>query len=376
MKKKSVGDVFMRKFISSLIFVSIFVLLAFGSYKLSFHYYMNYGNLEATESLTKYFQDLNADGLAENVSKNLILGVDAESEKVNRIVIEIVNKDAKSINYITVPSNMEYTMSYELYKKLATVNNEIPQIIRLNQVHKYFKAENLCQCIQLLLEDALDIKMSYYTKINMEVYKEMFAMDKTNGIQKWTTSYENEMIALKSKEEYEVFFDKYYDKVSTNLARKDKDLYIDTYLECVPEMVFYSIVCGEKMDSSFVVAVEETNSMLNKIINSQGGENSQYVDDGKGTSSVGMNIVVLNSTKINGLASAYQDKLESEGFNITRIGNYGGKVLQQTKIVVSEESCGQDLLNYFNDACVEVGNLEQGVDIFIILGENDGDING
>ena len=83
-------------------------------------------------------------------------------------------------------------------------------------------------------------------------------------------------------------------------------------------------------------------------------------------------IEILNSTGINGLASSFQEKLVEQGMNVIRIGNYGDSTLEHTKIIVKEEGTGEDLLPYFEDATIEVGTLENGIDIRIILGTNDG----
>ena len=58
--------------------------------------------------------------------------------------------------------------------------------------------------------------------------------------------------------------------------------------------------------------------------------------------------------------------------NVSRIGNYDGKMLTNTKIVEKKEGYGKDLLTYFNDATIEVGQTGQDVDICIIIGEKDG----
>ena len=94
------------------------------------------------------------------------------------------------------------------------------------------------------------------------------------------------------------------------------------------------------------------------------------------------NILILNSTSVAGLASDWNKKINEVGFSNTAIGNYNSGSETQTKIYVSEEGMGEDLLAYFNDAVIVVGALETSqytiksgsistVDIFIIVGSND-----
>lgn len=372
-KKKTWKVMFIRVFLKSVIGIAIFFVLGFSSYKITMWYYDNVGEIKVDEeSLSKYISDIDADGVAEDVSKNMILAVDEETGRITKVLVEIVNQNTGNIDYITIPNNLEFTMSYDLYKKLATANPDVPQIICIKKIHNYFSGESLYQCAQLLFEDVMDISFSYYTVIPNDVYKDMFKTDKATGAQKWKTSFEEEMTALHTKEDYETFFDKYYEKVTSNLSRDKKDVYIDTYLEGVPDQVAFSVVSGESCDDVFVLSVEETNYLINKIL-----ENDSYTDKNqpageKAASSVGLVIEILNSTGINGLASSFQEKLVEQGMNVISIGNYSDSMLEHTKIIVKEEGYGEDLLPYFNDATIEVGELGNGIDIRIILGTNDG----
>lgn len=94
------------------------------------------------------------------------------------------------------------------------------------------------------------------------------------------------------------------------------------------------------------------------------------------------NILLLNSTSVAGLASAWNNKINGAGFPNTAIGNYNSSGEAQTKIYVAEEGMGEDLLQYFNGATIVVGALETSqytiisgsistVDIFVVIGSND-----
>ncbi len=94
------------------------------------------------------------------------------------------------------------------------------------------------------------------------------------------------------------------------------------------------------------------------------------------------NILILNSTSVSGLASAWNNKINGAGFANTAIGNYKSGTETQTKIYVSEEGMGEDLKAYFSDATIVVGSLETSqytvikgslstIDIFIVIGSSD-----
>lgn len=94
------------------------------------------------------------------------------------------------------------------------------------------------------------------------------------------------------------------------------------------------------------------------------------------------NILVLNGTRVSGLASKWKNKLSNGGFSSVAIGNSNLAGEAQTKIYVAEEGMGKDLSEYFSDAEIIVGTLNQGdyqitsgsmtqIDIFIVVGSND-----
>ena len=88
-------------------------------------------------------------------------------------------------------------------------------------------------------------------------------------------------------------------------------------------------------------------------------------------SSVGHSIEVLNSTDTAGVAAKWQETLNGAGFTVSQIGNYETETLTNTKIIVSQDGMGQDLVGYFKNATVEVGTISSGAEIQIIVGTDD-----
>lgn len=93
-------------------------------------------------------------------------------------------------------------------------------------------------------------------------------------------------------------------------------------------------------------------------------------------------ILVLNGTRVSGLAGSWQSKLNGAGFSVAAIGNSNLAREDQTKIYVAEEGMGNDLIQYFTDAVIIVGSLSTGdyqitrgsanqADIYIVIGNND-----
>ena len=100
-------------------------------------------------------------------------------------------------------------------------------------------------------------------------------------------------------------------------------------------------------------------------------KSSKSTKSAKKTNSKDLKIYVSNGSQIAGLAASTQKKLKNAGYNVPEVGNYTGKTLTTTKIVVSKKGQGEDLKEYFNNAQVTVGSVSKGYDIEIILGTRD-----
>ena len=143
-KNRTLKDKFIRVFLKSVIAMAVFFVLSFVSYKVTMWYYENMEVIEVDETkLSKYISGIDENGVAEEVSKNMILATDEENGRITKIIVEIVNQNTGNIDYITVPNNLQFTMSYDLYKKLATANPDIPQIVCIKKYTSIFR-EKVC----------------------------------------------------------------------------------------------------------------------------------------------------------------------------------------------------------------------------------------
>lgn len=80
-------------------------------------------------------------------------------------------------------------------------------------------------------------------------------------------------------------------------------------------------------------------------------------------------IEIYNSTKINGLAAKWKSYLAGEGYQISATETEKRYSLKDPVIYVSEEGMGEDLLEYFPNAKIEVATLTNA-EIRIVLGTN------
>lgn len=407
MKKNSLLNMFIRKFIRNFIIMLLLVVVGFSSYKVTMFYYkITDGPKES--KVGSVIDDIVDNVSVDDVSKNLIYSVDQKSGFIDDILIEIFNTNTGNLDYITIPANTQFTISNELYQSICTSNPEIPQIIKLSDIGEYFKESKVYDFGVVLVEDLLDIDISYYTVVKSEDFHTMFESSEKNlaftdqsdvesnsenqienligldsnivqtdvTILKFTGSYQKRLSTISSEEDIKAYLTELYKNIKSNLKLKKKLKYVQDYLLIKKEFIYFYGIYGEKNGSLFTVDTKTANALIQKVLNNdaytvaqeESKENGMYSEI---TSSTGLNIQILNGSKITGLAAKYKEKLTLSGYDIVSVDNYLDAVLTNTKIITRTEGTGLDLLNNFKNAQVEIGDLPNGIDIRIILGTDD-----
>ena len=108
-------------------------------------------------------------------------------------------------------------------------------------------------------------------------------------------------------------------------------------------------------------------------------EDTSVSEPAYNVTSADKNILVLNSTDVSGLAGRWCTTLNENGYNNTFASDYFTTV-DTTKIISKQEGVGEDLLQFFEGATYEVGDLDGGsseptdnYDIIVIVGTNNSD---
>lgn len=89
-------------------------------------------------------------------------------------------------------------------------------------------------------------------------------------------------------------------------------------------------------------------------------------------------IALINNLGITNLATVWGNKIAADGHTIISIGLSSHPAQDNTVIYVKNEGEGKELLEYFNNAIIAVGDISNTVnvnakdaDVFIVLGKND-----
>lgn len=423
MKKKNVAKMFFTSLLKSLICIVVVLGVGFISYKISYSILSKDGGVVKTDGNS--LEDIKAEATTDDISRNLIY-VSDEKNKITHLMLEICNKKTNNMDYVTIPVKADYTIPSVMYRKLCQVNQEIPQVIRLSSLKKYFSSEDDAYGYGVLIfEKMLGTDISYYTAIDQETYNSQYVEQKVKvafktksdinntpgpdgttpvsnttiktklNISVLSDSYKNQLRDLGGDEEKIADYIKdQYERVTSNLTQYNKIGYVETYQKLDVNLYhFWGIPCtyADKVysidskaakkalktliDNEVTYTEAQDLTTVNKI--STSGASSSKSDtktdngDDKKNSSKDLKIRVLNGSQIAGLASSTKQKLEEKGYQVPDVGNYTKETLTTTRIVVSKEGQGEDLVEYFDNPELTVGDVADGYDIEIILGTRD-----
>ena len=401
MKKKRALKFFARCLVKSLLVIASLGLAGLVSYKVSL-FYLSKSSKDIASSPSE-IEKIMEEAKTDEISKNLLFVVDGD-KKISHLMLEICNTKTNNMDYVTIPVKVDYTIPSKMYQKLASVEDEVPQIVRLAKLRSYFtdfedtEAYGYCE---LVLEKMLGIDISYYTVLTEDVYSSHYqevtmttnyevadpnAEDAGTGsvemaVSQASDSYKNQLKDLGGDENKIVDFIKdQYGRVASNLTVYNKIGYLECYQKLNVDNFHYWGVPGQNSGKKFVVDTESTKKFLedlesNTTSYTEPQTEGENVDGTTGkkkqVSSVGKNILLLNGSKITGLAASTQTTLTSAGFTVPKVGDYTSEVLTHTRIIVKKKTWGQDLAIYCKDPEIVVGDVEDGYDIEIILGTVD-----
>lgn len=388
MKKKNIALFFLKNLLKSLLLIIVVLAVGVCSYLISYRILLKHP--EKVSDISDEIEDILQAAKTDDISKNLIYTVNDEQE-ITHLMLEICNTETNNMDYITIPVRTDYTIPMKMYQKLCTVDEEIPQIIRLSRLRTYFDSDDGYGYGELILERMLGIEISYYTVISDEIYSSHYTE------QEITTAYETdsgqetvkmdvsvaseaylEQLADLGGDEGKLmdFIKQQYERVDSNLTVYSKLGYIKCYEQLNAEYFHYWGIPGSFSGKNFTVDSEASSEFITGIENNETTytEAQDFTEEPtvkKARSSKGKKILVLNGSRITGLAGTTQEKLVADGFDVPEVGDYTEEVLTQTKIIVTKKGMGQDLASYFKNPEIEVGTVEEGYDIEIILGTVD-----
>jgi len=293
--KRKVKKLFLKGLLQSF----FIVIILFGAGWLGYQATMNYLKIPEDDIVTEVKLTPTPKPITtasvDEISKNLIYCYNKKTKEINKIVLEIYHCQKKQLTYITIPVNTKMTMSDSLYRRLVLAHPDIPQIIKLSSITKYFDKDTVFDYGVLLAEDLLNLQLSYYTVIPQDVYEQIFVeqyttvlsdeisnetttaanQEKIVPVEKFTEEYVEFLKSLTTKEELSTYIEDIYSSFKSNLSVYDKMNYLDSYCKTPFSNISFVCIPGEDYNSGFEIDEYEVTKQLQALITDDNGDQSQ-----------------------------------------------------------------------------------------------------
>ena len=144
----------------------------------------------------------------------------------------------------------------------------------------------------------------------------------------------------------------------------------------------WTIPWGTEEDAKSKETEKQTEQQIEKQTKAVMGETEEETTEESEEESplADVTLMVVNATNTQGIAAAWQERLETDGYKEVKVGTYG-EVLQVSAICSPDEELIEVLKEYFPNALVEnklpIGRVDvslDGVDVCVIVGEQDEEV--
>lgn len=250
--RKSAGKVFTIQFVKSLLFIVFFIGIIIVSYRVIMHYYgVNELNVTSTISPADNLPLSMITARVDVVSKHLIFCADEDTGEIKKLVLEIFNSEAHSMVYITIPIKTQFTLSDSLYRELVLIKPSMPQFLKISAISGYFSKESIYEYGLLMIEDLLDIQVSYYSVVPEGLYETVFETAYKGEI--FSDSFLEFLHTIKTETDLRNYIEDKYTQIDSNLTLEDKLNYIEGYLYLPYGNVLFDVIAGEDSNSIYTV---------------------------------------------------------------------------------------------------------------------------
>lgn len=375
MSKSGAVGIAVKYFLKTIGVMVLFIAAGILSYYLTMLYYKQTTRLERSTQYTHVI-DVNAG----SESSNLIYSYNKDTKKIEAMVLELFDENTKNLDYITIPANTQISISGKTYGELLEVSQQIPQLATMSEINTYFSGDVAYEYGIKILQEELKADIGYFTALSSEQFNRYFEKkSKSEPVYKPSQALLAEAEKCTSEGDMDDFIEDRWGEMISDITLSQKQNYSQALTEVKKEFIRLHGAYGTKSGDVFVLNKRKNKKMINDIWESKAYTIEQAAVDGslnkateKSETSVGRKIWIYNASNINGLAAAWQERLQTAGFSIAGVDNYRGTEQKKTVIHVKKKKWGRDLLKYFKNASVEkVDNLANEADIEIILGTQD-----
>jgi hypothetical protein len=257
--RKSAGRIFAKGFFISLIFLALLLLIITSSYRLVMHFFgMEDSNAIEIIPPVKEKPTI-TDPSIDEVSKHLIYCVDEETGEIKKLVLEILDCNNRMLYYITIPIKSQLTLSDSLYQDLILVKPSIPQYFKLSAITGYLPDDEVYEYGVLILEDFLNIQISYYTVVPQSIYDTVFVTGKGQGPDStypkevFSEGFIEYMHTIKTEAQLRDYIKDLYGSIKSNLPLEDKLNYMESYMNTPGKNIVFEVIAGVDSNSEYTI---------------------------------------------------------------------------------------------------------------------------
>lgn len=368
----------------------------------------------------------------KNMRNNLFF-VDSEDGMKQYIGLSMLNTETYAYDVILVPLNAQVTVGRDVLKEIQKKMPEAKNTVNLNDIARVFGEEKYTM-ISDILSNVLGIKMDGYDVMTEKNFVKLLNMaDPVTYHLDHAISYRNSNGILEQLEGGDVLLDgnqamavmSYLDgtdgqesarlertsvylqsfisalldenksetivKKYVNLAESSKDIDQSEEVKLLDKLdteeLAIRILQGAEANGVFSIDSQKAKLQIATLVKQTEGNSTtakaktdtdntdKSNGSGSSESSKDYAIELYNAAYVAGLAGEWEAYLEEEGFNISLVDSYQDEgPISTTRIIVTEEGMGEDLLRYFPDAEIEVGKIDTGGDIQIYIGTDGTDV--
>lgn len=184
----------------------------------------------------------------------------------------------------------------------------------------------------------------------------------------------------KSLSEYKEYAQSYFEAVDTDTSYENVEGYLKRIRDIKDKNLNFKVLDGTESNGQFTLDTDEAKRVFDEMLSEDGDLTSALSSSStqektttkeSKSSSKNISIEIQNSTTISGLAGRWKDKLVSDGYTVGSVKTNRDGALTHTKIIVEDKSLGKDLKSYFKNPQYEVGTVDSGARICIIVGTED-----
>ena len=279
--KKSAGKLFATGFLKSFLFFVFFFAVSLLSYRLVVHFLdIEDGGYEEFIPPVEKQQPI-TEARLDDVSKHLIYCVDEDDGSIKKIVLEILDCKKVKLFYITIPIKTKLTLSDSLHSKLVLIKPSIPQFLKLSAITGYIPKEIAYEYGVLIIEELLNIQISYYSVVPSSLYETVFTGKNNNKNNSSEDGYPKEVFSdgfieflhsIDTETQLRSYIKDIYNMIYSNLSYEVKLNYMETYLKIQGKDIHFDLIAGTDSNSAYTIDQSKASMQLKSYMGDYIGE--------------------------------------------------------------------------------------------------------